>query len=197
VLAEAVRPRAEYSVVHGELGLDHVLVDRDGNPVLIDIEDLMYFDVEWEHLFPQLRHPEGRYRRLTAQGLDGARLALHTLTQRLSLTAGPLRLLDGDFPDRAFMREIAEHHLSEALALVAVAGWFFYGGSPPGRAASRRGGGSAEVTRVAGREPDRDLLGVAVPGTIGATRRRTRHPGRHSGPPPVPPPRAAPGTSPA
>ncbi|MGW0585923.1 phosphotransferase [Streptomyces sp. NPDC002920] len=35
-LAAAVRPRAEYSVVHGELGLDHVLVDRDGNPVLID-----------------------------------------------------------------------------------------------------------------------------------------------------------------
>ena len=29
-LAAAVRPRAEYSVVHGELGLDHVLVDADG-----------------------------------------------------------------------------------------------------------------------------------------------------------------------
>jgi Phosphotransferase enzyme family len=38
-LAAAVRPRAEYSVVHGELGFDHVLVDADGSPVIIDIED--------------------------------------------------------------------------------------------------------------------------------------------------------------
>ena len=40
--------------------------------------------------------------------------------QRLSLAAGPLRLLDGDFPDRAFMRGIAERHLSEALAQFSV-----------------------------------------------------------------------------
>lgn len=119
-LAASVRPRAEYSVVHGELGLDHVLLDRDGNPVLIDIEDLMYFDVEWEHAFLQLRHPDGHYRRLAVEGLDENRLALYTLTQRLSLTAGPLRLLEGDFPDRESMQGIAEHHLNEALALVAV-----------------------------------------------------------------------------
>jgi hypothetical protein len=35
-LAAEVRLRAEYPVVHGELGLDHVLVDADGSPVLID-----------------------------------------------------------------------------------------------------------------------------------------------------------------
>jgi hypothetical protein len=119
-LAAAVRPRAEYAVVHGELGLDHVLIDRDGNPVLIDIEDLMYFDVEWEHVFLRLRHPDGPARRLAVEGLDEDRLALYTLVQRLSLTAGPLRLLEGDFPDRAFMRAIAEHHGNEALALVPV-----------------------------------------------------------------------------
>ncbi|MEV0241588.1 phosphotransferase [Streptomyces sp. NPDC050674] len=118
-LAAAVRPRAAYSVVHGELGLDHVLVDPDGNPVLIDIEDLMYFDVEWEHAFLRLRHAEEHHRRLAVEGLDEDRLALYTLTQRLSLTAGPLRLLEGDFPDRDFMRSIAEHHLTAALALVA------------------------------------------------------------------------------
>ncbi|MBA4864657.1 phosphotransferase [Streptomyces sp. PSKA54] len=118
--AAAVRPRAEYSVVHGELGLDHVLVDRDGNPVLIDIEDLLYFDIEWEHVFLQLRHPGSHYQWLAVEGLDEDRLALYTLTQRLSLTAGPLRLLEGDFPDREFMQGIAEHHLNEALALVSV-----------------------------------------------------------------------------
>jgi hypothetical protein len=118
VLAAAVRPRAEYAVVHGELGLDHVLVDRDGNPVLIDIENLMYFDVEWEHVFLRIRHQDTHYRHLAVDGLDEDRLALYTLAQRLSLTAGPLRLLDGDFPDRAFMADIAEWNLNQALALV-------------------------------------------------------------------------------
>ncbi|MEV8456903.1 phosphotransferase [Streptomyces sp. NPDC052095] len=116
-LTAAVRPRAEYSVVHGELGLDHVMVDRDGRPVVIDIENLLYFDVEWEHVFLRLRHSADQYRRLAVDGLDEDRLALYRLTQHLSLTAGPLRLLDGDFPDREFMQGIAEHHLNEALAM--------------------------------------------------------------------------------
>nr|WP_202451797.1 phosphotransferase [Streptomyces sp. SID4948] len=117
-LTAAVRPRAEYSVVHGELGLDHVMVDRDGHPVVIDIENLLYFDVEWEHVFLRLRHTDSQYRQLAVDGLDEDRLALYKLTQHLSLTAGPLRLLDGDFPDREFMQGIAEHHLNEALVMV-------------------------------------------------------------------------------
>jgi hypothetical protein len=120
-LAAAVQPRTEYSVVHGELGLDHVLVDRSGEPVLIDIEDLMYFDVEWEHVFLRIRLWDD-YERLAVDGLDDSRLALYLLTQRLSLTAGPLRLLDGDFPRREFMRGVAEHNLTEALALVGPTG---------------------------------------------------------------------------
>lgn len=52
---------------------------------------------------------------LRAAGLDEGRLALYTLAQRLSLTAGPLRLLDGDFPDRAFMAGIAEYNLNKVL----------------------------------------------------------------------------------
>jgi aminoglycoside phosphotransferase (APT) family kinase protein len=118
-LAAAVRPRTEYSVVHGELGLDHVMVDPDGNPVLIDIEDLMYFDVEWEHVFLRIRL-HGDYDRLAVDGLDDDRLALYMLAQRLSLTAGPLRLLDGDFPNRAFMQGIAEFNLNQALELIAA-----------------------------------------------------------------------------
>jgi hypothetical protein len=117
-LAAAVRPRAEHSVVHGELGLDHVLVDADGNPVIIDIESLMYFDVEWEHVHMQVRLGRDWARTVGVDGLDGDRLALFMLAQRLFLVAGPMRLLDGDFPDRAFMHSIIEHNLSEALALL-------------------------------------------------------------------------------
>ncbi|MGV9704392.1 phosphotransferase family protein [Streptomyces sp. NPDC003483] len=118
-LAAAVRPRAEHSVVHGELGPDHVLVDQDGRPAVIDIEGSVYFDVEWEHVFLRIRFHDS-YRPLMSGGLDEDRLALYLLAQRLSLTAGPLRLLDGDFPDRTFMAAIAEHNLEQALALLRV-----------------------------------------------------------------------------
>ncbi len=117
-LAAAVRPRAEYSVVHGELGLDHVLIDAAGNPVIIDIEGLMYFDVEWEHAHLQVRLGRDWGGTVGVDDLDEDRLALYMLAQRLFLVAGPMRLLDGDFPDRAFMRSIIEHNLNEALALL-------------------------------------------------------------------------------
>ena len=114
-LASAVRPRSDYGLIHGELGPDHVLVDRHGDPVLIDIEGLMFFDVEWEHAFLRIRFRE-HYRRLGSGVLDEQRLAFYTLAMRLSLVAGPLRLLDGDFPDRDAMIGIAEHNLRQALA---------------------------------------------------------------------------------
>jgi hypothetical protein len=116
-LAGRVDPRRDYGLIHGELGPDHVLVDAEGHPVLIDIEGLMLFDVEWEHVFLQIRFG-GRYEVLSRPGLDRQRLDLYMLAMRLSLVAGPLRLLDGDFPDREFMQGIAEHNLNEALALL-------------------------------------------------------------------------------
>lgn len=117
-LAAKVQPRAEYSVVHGELGLDHVLVDADGNPVIIDFEDLKYFDVEWEHVHMQVRMGRDWARTVGADDLDQDRLALYMLAQRLFLVAGPMRLLDGDFPDRPFMQSVIEHNLTQALALL-------------------------------------------------------------------------------
>jgi hypothetical protein len=116
-LAVVVTPRTEYGLIHGELGPDHVLVDTEGHAVLIDIEGLMYFDVEWEHVFLRLRFHE-HYAALSRPALDPQRLDLFELAMRLSLVAGPLRLLDGDFPDRDFMQGIAEYNLREALALL-------------------------------------------------------------------------------
>ncbi|MFI7301233.1 hypothetical protein [Streptomyces sp. NPDC050121] len=43
---------------------------------MIDIENLLYFDVEWEHVFLRLRHTESQYQRPAVDGLDEDRLAL-------------------------------------------------------------------------------------------------------------------------
>ena len=48
--------------------------------------------------------------------LDGDRLRFYRLATYLSLVAGPLLLLDGDFPHRAGMRHIAEANIGRALA---------------------------------------------------------------------------------
>ncbi|MFE3035417.1 phosphotransferase family protein [Streptomyces canus] len=118
-LGAAVRPRARHTLVHGELGPDHVLLDDRGRPALIDIEGLMYFDAEWEHVFLRLRFHE-RYDvlRAPARDLDEDRLRLYRLALHLSLVAGPLRLIEGDFPNPEWMREIAEYNLVRVLELV-------------------------------------------------------------------------------
>ncbi|HKD96944.1 MAG TPA: phosphotransferase [Micromonosporaceae bacterium] len=108
-LTGAVDPRDTCGMVHGELGPDHVMVDADGHAVLIDIEGLMYFDVEWEHVFLRIRFGE-RYPRLRVGGLDQNRLRLYALAQHLSLVAGPLRIADGDFPERDFMLDFVRPH---------------------------------------------------------------------------------------
>jgi len=81
-LAGVVRPRDEYSLIHGELGPDHVLVDERGDPVIIDIEGAMFFDVEWEHVFLQLRFGE-HYQWLRANDLDDQRLQFYALAMHL------------------------------------------------------------------------------------------------------------------
>lgn len=120
-LNEAIRARSDgYALIHGELGPDHVRVDRSGSPVLIDIEGLMYFDLEWEHAFVGFRFGE-HYQPLDRPDLDISRLELYRLCLYLSLCAGPLRLLDGDFPHREAMLSIVEANLQRALAVLRSA----------------------------------------------------------------------------
>lgn len=120
--AAAVGPRhgSTYSLVHGELGPDHVLIDATGRPVLIDLEGLMWADVEWEHAFLEMRFGE-HYEVLRLPGLDEARMRLYRLGLHLSLVEGPLRLIETGFPDAAFMADIAEHHLDRVLRTTADA----------------------------------------------------------------------------
>jgi Phosphotransferase enzyme family len=114
----AVSPRREYGLVHGELGPDHVLLDDRGHPVMVDVEGLAYFDVEWEHAFLRLRFKPDAYARLDLPGVDEARVALYRFAQELSLIEGPLRIADTDFPDRDWMLELAEWNIQKVLAAV-------------------------------------------------------------------------------
>jgi hypothetical protein len=114
-LRSEVPARTAYGLAHGELGPDHVLVTPDGEPVLIDIEGLTYFDVEWEHAWLQMRFQEA-YRKLGPVDLDPRRLELYRYAQVLSLIEGPLRIAGTDFPNRQWMLDLAEWNITKALA---------------------------------------------------------------------------------
>jgi hypothetical protein len=117
---DAVTPRAQYGLVHGELGPDHVLLDDQLAPVIIDIEGLTYFDAEWEHAFLRLRFGPAGYRRLGLPAVDETRVALYDVAQRLSLIAGPLRIAATDFPDRDWMLQLADYHTAHVLTLARL-----------------------------------------------------------------------------
>lgn len=113
----AVTARKEYGMVHGELGPDHVLVTPSGEPAMVDIEGLTYFDVEWEHAWLQMRFGDA-YTTLRPVDLDLHRLDLYRYAQVLSLIEGPLRIADTDFPNRQWMLDLAERNIAKALAAI-------------------------------------------------------------------------------
>jgi hypothetical protein len=117
-LAGPITPRATSSLVHGELGPDHVLLDRRGEPVLIDIEGAMYFDAEREHVWMRMRFGE-HYATLNRGGLDENRLRFYQLCMHLDLVAGPLRIAGTSHPEREWFRSVAEYHLQRALRFPA------------------------------------------------------------------------------
>ncbi|MBO4207411.1 aminoglycoside phosphotransferase [Micromonospora echinofusca] len=116
-LRAAVTVRRVYALVHGELGPDHVLVTPAGEPVVIDVEGLTYFDVEWDHAWLRMRFGAA-YPALRPVGCDPRRLELYRYAQVLSLIEGPLRLADTDFPSRRWMRDLAERNIVKALAVL-------------------------------------------------------------------------------
>lgn len=111
----AVTARQEYRLIHGELGPDHVLVTPSGEPAMVDIEGVTFFDVEWEHAWLQMRFGDA-YSALHPVQLDVDRLEFYRYAQVLSLIEGPLRIADTDFPNRQWMRDLAEWNITKALA---------------------------------------------------------------------------------
>ncbi|GIJ76630.1 Phosphotransferase enzyme family protein [Micromonospora phaseoli] len=114
-LHAALDPRAEHGVVHGELCAEHTLVGPDGEPVIIDIEGLMYTDIEVEHCWMRMRFGP-HYASLRNPDLDPQRVKYYQYVMHLDLVGGPLRIAEGDFPNREWMLDVADFHLQKALA---------------------------------------------------------------------------------
>ncbi|MFH0070825.1 aminoglycoside phosphotransferase family protein [Peribacillus sp. NPDC056705] len=116
-LGASIDARRLYGYIHGELGPDHVIVTQEQKPYLIDIEGARFFDIEYEHVFLELRFGD-RYRDLAGDRLDWNRMQFYRLYHYISLTGGGLKLLHRGFPDQAFASRLAAYHTGNILRFV-------------------------------------------------------------------------------
>jgi hypothetical protein len=116
-LESRIKARTKYGFIHGELGPDHILVNDRLTPFLIDIEGAMFFDIEHEHSFLELRFGDF-YRYLKKDTLDPNRMLFYRFHHHISLTSGGLKLLHRGFPDQQFAKDLANHHSQCALRFI-------------------------------------------------------------------------------
>lgn len=116
-LAAKIQPRPSYGFIHAELGPNHVLVDRELRPWLIDIEGALFFDPEYEHSFMEFRF-DNYDRYLRTGGLDPDRMAFYKLYHHISYSDAAHRLLQRGFPDAETVKEIMEFNTQSALHFI-------------------------------------------------------------------------------
>ncbi|AZS14335.1 phosphotransferase [Paenibacillus lutimineralis] len=116
-LAAKIETRSCYSFIHAELGPNHVLIDNQLRPWLIDIEGALFFDPEYEHSFMEFRFDNyGRY--LKNSRLDPNRMTFYKLYHHISFSAGPHRLLQRGYPDAEIVKQIMVFNTQSAFRIL-------------------------------------------------------------------------------
>ncbi|HYE68077.1 MAG TPA: phosphotransferase [Anaerovoracaceae bacterium] len=116
-LAVKIVARSCYSFIHAELGSNHVLVDSQLRPWLIDIEGALFFDPEYEHSFMKFRF-DNYERYMKNCQLDPNRMAFYKLYHHISYSAGPHRLLQRGYPDVEIVEQIMAFNMKTALRIL-------------------------------------------------------------------------------
>jgi hypothetical protein len=96
-LSNAMEKRQEYTFIHGELGPNHVLVDKYDNAYLIDIEGGKYCDLEEEISFLNIRF--GSLLENLEIDLDSDRMEFYRIRHCLNNLSGAIQLKLKDYYD--------------------------------------------------------------------------------------------------
>ncbi len=116
-LEQIIEPRDQYGFIHGELGPDHILINKNLEPYFIDIEGAEFFDIEHEHSFLEFRFGK-YYQYLKHDNLDPNRMLFYRFHHHISLTAGFLKLLHRGFPNQQLAIDVINHHSRKALSFI-------------------------------------------------------------------------------
>ncbi|WP_349674016.1 phosphotransferase [Lacrimispora sp.] len=96
-LSKIMEKRQEYTFIHGELGPNHVLVDKYDNAYLIDIEGGKYCDLEEEISFLNIRF--GSLLENLEIDLDSDRMEFYRIGHCLNNLSGAIQLKLKDYYD--------------------------------------------------------------------------------------------------
>ncbi len=96
-LTQGLQKRQEYTFIHGELGPNHVMVDKYDNAYLIDIEGGKYCDLEEEASFLKIRF--GKFFDNLDNGLDPKRMEFYHVGHCLNNLSGAIQLKQKGYYD--------------------------------------------------------------------------------------------------
>lgn len=97
-LAQKMTERDEYTFIHGELGPNHVIVDKNNEAFLIDIEGAKYADIEEEVSFLKIRFGS-YYDALVKETFDFNRMAFNHLCHCVGNLSGAMELKSKQYYD--------------------------------------------------------------------------------------------------
>lgn len=118
-LYNCIRPRQDYKFIHAELYPNHVLVDKNLNVYLIDIEGAMFSDAEYEHSFLEFRF-EHCYKYLETNTLDKDRMNFYKLYHHIGYLSGALELLQTDYSDMDDVNGMIRYNFSQVIAIYST-----------------------------------------------------------------------------
>lgn len=116
-LEARIQPRKRYGLIHGELGPDHLIINNNLDPYVIDIEGAEFFDIEHEHSFLQIRFGD-YYKFFENDTLDPNRMLFYRYHHYISITAGFLKLLHRGFPNQQLAKSVIKLQSENALRFI-------------------------------------------------------------------------------
>ena len=98
-LMTKINKRNEFKLIHSELGPNHVMVDKNNNAYIIDIEGARFFDLEYEESFLKIRF-NNNYKYLKSDNLDETRMEFYHICHCVGNLAGAYELLYKNYYDK-------------------------------------------------------------------------------------------------
>ena len=117
-LLDAIEPRSVFSLIHGELGPEHIIVSPESEPYFIDCEGVRYFDLEFEHSLLRARFGS-QYGTFERTDLDPNRMKLYALNHSIGWTAFASEAVTGDSVDREWATSVMISNTREVIRLVS------------------------------------------------------------------------------
>lgn len=97
-LIEDISKRSDFKFIHSELGPNHVMVDKNNNAYIIDIEGARFFDLEYEESFLKIRF-NNNYKYLKSYNLDKKRMTFYHICYCCGNLSGAYELLYKNYYD--------------------------------------------------------------------------------------------------